>query len=49
MESKAVKWGNSLGVRIPASLANLAKINDGTPLDITFKDGQIIIQRKKYN
>lgn len=49
MESKAVKWGNSLGIRIPSSLANLAEIKEGTSLDIKFKNGQIIIERKKYS
>lgn len=34
MEAMARKWGNSIGIRIPASMANSIKINDGTPIDV---------------
>ena len=49
MEAMARKWGNSIGIRIPASMASSIKINDGTPIDIELSGEKIIITRKKYN
>lgn len=42
------RWGNSLGIRIPADIANSSGINDGDKVDITRRpDGSIVIQKKK--
>ncbi|HBW36533.1 AbrB/MazE/SpoVT family DNA-binding domain-containing protein [Desulfosporosinus sp. BICA1-9] len=49
MKAMARKWGNSIGIRIPASMANSIKINDGTPIDVELDGEKIIITRKKYN
>lgn len=49
METVARKWGNSIGIRIPASMASSIKINDGTPIDVELDDEKIVITRKKFN
>jgi antitoxin MazE len=45
------KWGNSLAVRIPAALAEKLEVRSGTSVEITAKNGSIIItprKRSKY-
>jgi Growth regulator len=50
MEAVIRKWGNSLGVRIPSSIAKDTSIIDGSHVDIEDVDGQIIIRPKnRYN
>ena len=49
MKTMARKWGNSVGIRIPASMANSIEISDGTPVDIELDGEKIIITRKKYD
>jgi antitoxin component of MazEF toxin-antitoxin module len=39
----AKKWGNSLGVRLPALMANQLQIEDGSELNIEIKGNQLII------
>jgi antitoxin MazE len=41
------KWGNSLAVRIPAALAEKLEVSSGTPVEITAKNGSIIITPRK--
>lgn len=36
------RWGNSLGVRIPRSVAEDAGIRDGSLVDVRFEDGRLI-------
>jgi antitoxin MazE len=52
METQVVtKWGNSLGLRIPASMAKQAGLAAGTNVTVTFMDGALIIKperKKKY-
>ncbi|MDZ7630280.1 MAG: AbrB/MazE/SpoVT family DNA-binding domain-containing protein [Gemmatimonadaceae bacterium] len=43
MRTTIRKWGNSLGVRIPSALAEDARLHDGTEVDVTFRDGQLVI------
>jgi antitoxin MazE len=38
------KWGNSLGLRIPKSFAEEASIREGTPVDLSISDGELIIR-----
>ncbi|WP_242833704.1 AbrB/MazE/SpoVT family DNA-binding domain-containing protein [Desulfosporosinus youngiae] len=45
----ARKWGNSIGIRIPASMANSIKINDGTSINVELDGDKIIVTRKKYD
>ena len=44
------RWGNSLGVRIPLSVATELGFKIGTVVDVTIEDGRAIISpiRKKY-
>ncbi|BCJ87770.1 AbrB/MazE/SpoVT family DNA-binding domain-containing protein [Effusibacillus dendaii] len=48
MQTYVTKWGNSLGIRIPASMAEQAHIENGTPIEIQIKDDMIIIRRQTY-
>ena len=43
------KWGNSLGIHIPLTLADKAHIKDGVFVDIDVNDEVIIIRRKAYS
>lgn len=45
------KWGNSLGVRIPSSIAKQIDLKEGTAVTFTVVDGGVMIQpqtKKKY-
>lgn len=51
MTVKIRKWGNSLGIRLPKAIMQENNITDGSEVDITTKDGVIIlkpVQKKKY-
>lgn len=41
--SNLQKWGNSLAIRIPASLARKAHFDVGTPIQLTLHDHEIIL------
>jgi len=43
MVTKIQKWGNSLGVRIPKSFAQEAKVEAGSTVDLAVKRGQLVI------
>ena len=54
MLAKIQKWGNSQGLRIPKALLAEAQINIGDYVNISIKDGELIVapaqgNRKKYN
>ncbi|WP_282942461.1 AbrB/MazE/SpoVT family DNA-binding domain-containing protein [Paenibacillus sp. RC67] len=40
------KWGNSLGIRIPKSLALKVGIEEGSEVDLDVEDGHLIIKPK---
>lgn len=40
------KWGNSLAVRIPARLAEILAVREGTQVDLEFKAGTIVMRPK---
>jgi antitoxin MazE len=46
MDAVIRKWGNSLGVRIPSTIAKEISIVDGSHVDIEDIDGQIVIKPK---
>ncbi len=46
MQIHVTKWGNSLGVRIPRVLANKIGIHEGTPVDVSVQDHQLIITKE---
>lgn len=43
MISKVQKWGNSLGIRIPKSVAHDARLHEGSRVDIREEDEKIVI------
>jgi antitoxin MazE len=51
MNARIQKWGNSLGVRIPKSLAQDARIQEGSSVDLCVEEGRLIIaprNKRKY-
>ena len=50
MNIKIAKWGNSLGIRIPKSIAEDNNLSDGDELEIATEDNRIVItpQKPKY-
>jgi antitoxin MazE len=44
VRTKVVKWGNSLGLRIPKSFAEDIQVAEGTPVDLTLEDGRLVIR-----
>ena len=49
MEARITKWGNSLGVRIPRTLAEKAGLTEGTPIIFDVGEDSIAIRRKRYS
>ena len=43
MITKIRKWGNSLGVRIPKSLALDVHVEDGCSVDLSIENGRLVI------
>jgi antitoxin MazE len=41
---KILKWGNSLGLRIPKSFAKEAGVEQGSPMDISLDGGRLVIR-----
>ncbi len=51
MTAAIAKWGNSLAIRIPQSIAEQVQIQAGSEISIDIIDGKIILtpyRRKKY-
>ncbi len=44
MRTKVVKWGNSLGLRIPKAFAEEVRVTAGTPVDLALEDGRLVIR-----
>jgi len=44
MRTKIVKWGNSLGLRIPKALAEEVKVREGSVVEISLARGQLVIR-----
>jgi antitoxin MazE len=44
MASTVTKWGNSLAVRIPQTLAKEISVEDGTEVEISVLDGTLVIK-----
>ena len=51
MKTKVQKWGNSLGLRIPKTIAQEARIDDGSSVDIKIEGEKLIIKslRSSFN
>ncbi len=48
MRTRVTRWGNSLGVRIPRSVAEGAGLVDGASVDVVLEDGQIVVRAAGY-
>jgi antitoxin MazE len=44
MNVQIEKWGNSLGVRIPAGLARELGLQEGSELDLQNRNGQLVLR-----
>lgn len=44
MRTRVVKWGNSLGLRIPKAFAAQVRVAEGSPVDLTLEDGRLVIR-----
>ncbi len=51
METLIKKWGNSYGIRIPKVILDKLQLKDGASLELTTKDGKLILNpvEKKMN
>lgn len=47
MQARVSKWGNSLGIRIPVMAADELSLTDGEIVELTFRDGEIIIRKQE--
>jgi len=45
--TQIAKWGNSLGVRLPKSVAQEAEVDEGDRVDVSVKNGAIVIRRSR--
>lgn len=43
METRVQKWGNSLALRIPKPFANEIGLTDDSPVELSVKDGTLVI------
>lgn len=50
MAAQVAKWGNSLGVRIPAPIAEQVHLEEGTDITFDVVDNSLVIRpkRRKY-
>jgi antitoxin MazE len=51
MLTRIQKWGNSLGLRIPKSHAEEVGVEPGSTVDVSTRDGEIIVRpvrRRRY-
>jgi len=44
MRTKIVKWGNSLGLRIPKAFAEEVGVAAGSVVDLSMEDGNLVIR-----
>jgi antitoxin MazE len=52
MVSTVAKWGNSLAIRIPQTLAKEIHLAEGTEIDLVVVDGTLVVKprsRKRYS
>lgn len=48
MQSRVQRWGNSLAIRIPRSLAQKGGFAEGTPVELRVEDNAIVIRPRRY-
>ena len=44
MTTQIAKWGNSLGLRLPKSVTQEARIGEGDTVEVSVKNGAIVIR-----
>lgn len=44
MQAKIQQWGNSLGLRIPRSIAAEARVGEETTVDLSMENGQLLVR-----
>ncbi|OGL15345.1 MAG: multidrug transporter MatE, partial [Candidatus Rokubacteria bacterium RIFCSPLOWO2_12_FULL_71_22] len=44
MQTRIQKWGNSLGLRIPRSLALEARVEEGATVDLSVENGRLLVR-----
>ncbi len=49
--TQVAKWGNSLGLRLPKSVAREAQIGEGDTVDVSVDNGTIVVRpsRPRYS
>jgi antitoxin MazE len=47
MNARVQKWGNSLAVRIPKSVASEAGLKQGAPVEISVDGGRVIVAPRR--
>jgi antitoxin MazE len=47
VQTKIQRWGNSLGLRIPRSFAREAGVGAGSEVDLSVRDGDLIVKPAK--
>lgn len=47
MSQTVVKWGNSLGLRIPQSIASQIKLSEGSQVMLEVVDGNLVVKPKR--
>jgi antitoxin MazE len=50
MTTSVSKWGNSLGIRIPKTVAAAVNVGDGDEVEVSVHEGAIVIRptRQRY-
>ena len=48
MQTHIQKWGNSLGMRIPAKLSHELNLRPGSIVDILIEDNHLVITPRRY-
>jgi antitoxin MazE len=49
MTLKVQKWGNSLAIRIPSGVAKDAHLREGTSIDVSADEAQIVLRRSSLS
>lgn len=44
MKTRVRKWGNSLALRIPKSVAAEAGLREGVPVELSLVEGKLVVQ-----
>ena len=47
MLTRILKWGNSLGLRIPKAFAEQAGVEAGSEVDLAVEDGDLIVRPRR--